>query len=325
MFLLLLIPRIFSDCASLPPDPCPLDLPICDIFQRTCVGCESDLDCRYRYPNRPICQLSGPDTGKCRACTANDCPSDYPICETNGENAGSCRRCVQSDCSADKLICSPATFDCIECNTYLEGKVGTRCSTHYPDSPFCGFQGLYAGKCTVCTDDDCYGETPYCEKIGSGKGKCRGCKPSDCSGPSPICDPANGKCTRCDKANMLSNEATTCSTQHPNEPICERFGNSGYCRPCYFGECKENTPICSCKGNLNECDGEAESDRGRCRACKISDCYGDFPICNLVSGNVWLAAMILNYLMPLSAQLLIQIVLFVKVAANVKVAQMMIV
>ncbi|MFO0591990.1 MAG: MYXO-CTERM sorting domain-containing protein [Polyangiaceae bacterium] len=124
---------------------CSGDTPHCDIETHTCIGCQTDADCKD--PKAPACQPNG-SCGECSATNDKLCIDDKPVCNVM---AGVCVLCTSQDPSA--CLMSP---DGPQCVGGMNGAVHCGC---FQDSD-CG--GANSGKvcdpkAEICVDG-CKGE-----------------------------------------------------------------------------------------------------------------------------------------------------------------------
>ncbi len=136
-----------------------------------------------------------PDGGACASAdggqSASACRSG--ACATTGPNAGKCEACsIDADCSGATPACSPTTNTCVACTA-------SNSAACTGDTPVCD---VSAGTCAACSADRgtsggtpcATSSAPYCFATGA-CGKCA--NNSDCSGaghPGPVCDVATGAC-----------------------------------------------------------------------------------------------------------------------------------
>lgn len=145
---------------------CSGDTPHCDLATHTCVGCQTDADCKD--PKAPACQPSGA-CGECSATNDKLCVDDTPVCNTM---AGICVLCTAMDASAcldskdgpqcvgglhcgcfqdsdcgganSGIVCDPMAEICVE---GCKGEGGNGC----PDGKECTSKDSTIGQCIEVT------------------------------------------------------------------------------------------------------------------------------------------------------------------------------
>lgn len=142
---------------------CSGDSPHCDPITHTCIGCQSDADCKD--PNLPACQPNG-SCGQCSATNGTQCKGGTPVCDTM---AGICVLCTlgsqgnadQCKSDSDGPLCVSGMGGTVHCGCTTDSDCGDPMSGKVCDSvpSICvdGCRGMGGNGCPagmVCSSKD---------------------------------------------------------------------------------------------------------------------------------------------------------------------------
>jgi len=259
----------FWECS--PQGPCLFECADCGDSSQ-CQGYEGlSFDCRYQYPEGPVCDW--PTTVNCtnhfpcedECCSDEDCPDGHCVDGSCvNDSCSSDSDCTTTSCSfcANNLCQDPA------CCTNEDCPVGDCVNGECPCDDCEPWQTCDANVCTPeCISDEHCPENEWCDtSVGICKPGCRddtGCTATQCSScqdhqcSDPQCcsddDCPDGYCAddgtcagECDEdSDCISTSCSSCKEHHCVDPQCCSNDDceNGYCNDdgTCAGECDENS------------------------------------------------------------------------------------